>query len=282
MFGTKSYQERARRALPILVRQARSKKPIYYEALANELSMPNPRNLNFVLGSVGATLNELAAKKHWNEEIPHIQSLVINQRERLPGYGFDGFLADKLANYQNLTRTEKRAYLDGYWIDIFAYPYWSDVLEECGLEDTDGDASAVIERGKRGAGGGGGEGPEHEALKLFIRDNPSSVGLPLNFPPGTAETPLPSGDRVDVLFSNPEKMLGVEVKSSISNDADLIRGLFQCVKYRAVMKAERGFKSAIYSVDAVLAIGKPLPHQLHALRNSLGIRVIEFDQTRPL
>jgi hypothetical protein len=47
--GSKLYQERARKALPLLVRQAKAEQPIYYSALAEYLDMPNPRNLNYVL-----------------------------------------------------------------------------------------------------------------------------------------------------------------------------------------------------------------------------------------
>jgi len=51
--GKRLYQERARAALPLLVRQGHAESPIYYSELAVELGMPNPRNLNFVLGSIG-------------------------------------------------------------------------------------------------------------------------------------------------------------------------------------------------------------------------------------
>ena len=58
--GEKLYQKRARKALPILVRQALAHQPIFYSDLANELDMPNPRNLNYVLGSIGQTLQEIS------------------------------------------------------------------------------------------------------------------------------------------------------------------------------------------------------------------------------
>jgi hypothetical protein len=51
--GHKLYQERARRALPILVRQAHGRQTIVYENLARELEMKWALNLNYVLGSVG-------------------------------------------------------------------------------------------------------------------------------------------------------------------------------------------------------------------------------------
>jgi len=275
MFGEKLYQQRARMALPVLVRQADSKKPIYYEDLALELGMPNPRNLNWVLGSIGVSLNELASSKDWNEAIPHIQSLVINQRQKLPGSGFEGFLAERVSEYAQLGLNEKRAYLQGYWLDIFAYPYWEDILERFGLESTTQEENELIEKAKHGAGAGGGEGPEHLALKRYVRDNPGLVDLSITFPVGTEEEPLPSGDRIDVLFKSAKLLLGVEVKSRISNDVDLIRGLFQCVKYRAVMDAERAFERQKFTVDAVLVVGRAFPEHLQPLKNSLGVRVFE-------
>jgi len=276
MFGDKPYQERARRALPILVRQAASQTPIFYEALANELVMPNPRNLNWVLGSVGVTLQELAREPGWNGEIPHIQSLVINQQSRLPGSGFEGFLAHRLDGYQSLTPAAKRAYLDGYWHDIFAYPRWNEVLQACALVPATSNAAEIIDKAKNGKSGGGGEGPEHRALKEFVRANPNVVGLPSTFPLGTVEAPLPSGDKLDVLFHARKRMLAVEVKSHKSNDVDLTRGLFQCIKYRAVMEAERAFKGANHVLDAILVVGRRFPDSLRPLQSSLGIEVIEL------
>lgn len=51
--GEKLYQERARLTLPYLVRQAKAGQTIYYSDLAEEIDIPNPRNLNYVLGAIG-------------------------------------------------------------------------------------------------------------------------------------------------------------------------------------------------------------------------------------
>lgn len=58
--GDKLYQQRARLALPYLVRQAKANKKIYYSDLAHEVDMPNARNLNYVLGEIGTALESLA------------------------------------------------------------------------------------------------------------------------------------------------------------------------------------------------------------------------------
>jgi len=85
MLGESLYQQRARAALPLLIRQALARQKITYANLAEELGMPNPRNLNFVLGSIGTTLVELS--KRWQEDVPPIQCIVIIMRKppALPG-----------------------------------------------------------------------------------------------------------------------------------------------------------------------------------------------------
>src|SRR4029453_13966099 len=91
--GNKLYQQRARAALPILVRQAQVGTPILYSELASELGMPNPRNLTYALGSFGQAVKRLA--KEWGKEIPLIQCLVINKNTGLPGEGLGWFITDK-------------------------------------------------------------------------------------------------------------------------------------------------------------------------------------------
>ena len=66
--GNKLYQQRARKALPLLIRQAQAEEPITYENLAFELEMSNPRNLNYVLGSIGKALKNLS--ESWGESVP--------------------------------------------------------------------------------------------------------------------------------------------------------------------------------------------------------------------
>src|SRR5687768_120352 len=86
------YQQRAFRALPVLVRQAYAGQTIYYSEIARELSMENPRNMNYVLGAIGTSLRQLSAE--WNEPIPPIQAIVINKADELPGEGFAEFAPD--------------------------------------------------------------------------------------------------------------------------------------------------------------------------------------------
>ena len=103
--GEKLYQERARVALPLLVRQAEAGVPIVYSDFATELKMSNPRNLNYVLGSIGVSLQRLSEK--WGETIPPIQCLVVNKNTRLPGKGISWFLL-KNDEFSALSLRQKR------------------------------------------------------------------------------------------------------------------------------------------------------------------------------
>ncbi|MFM2411541.1 MAG: hypothetical protein RL481_2369 [Pseudomonadota bacterium] len=266
--GDKLYQRRARLVLPILVRQAKADQPIYYEDLADEVGMPNPRNLNYPLGCIGDALNDLSAE--WEDEIPHIQALVKNQHTNLPGPGFDGFLEQKGEKWSNAK--ERRAIIEAYWAKIAAYPYWDDVLDALKLAATATDLAPIIAEAGRG---GGGEGPEHLALKNFVCANPHLVGLKLGDPVGRVEHDLPSGDFVDVVFAQKRRIHAVEVKPAGSSVLDITRGLFQCVKYRAVLAARAAYEHDDREITAALALGGVLPSELIPLRNSIGVDVFE-------
>ena len=266
--GPKLYQERARVVLPILIRQAEAREPVFYEALAQEVGMPNPRNLNYPLGCIGRTLNEIGAE--WDYDVPPIEALVVNRATRLPGPGFDGFLTEKGESWNN---NEERKYLiEQYWTAIYSYPYWDDVLEKLRLKRTADPAKVVI---AKAGGHRGGEGPEHLALKLYVCANPHKVGLRDVDPVGEPEHCLPSGDKIDVIFNHSRRVHAVEIKPKSSPAADLARGLFQCVKYRSVLQALARYEHDKRKVSVCLALGGSLPAILVPLRNSLNVDVFE-------
>jgi hypothetical protein len=109
-----------------------------------------------------------------------------------------------------------------------------------------------------------------------VRDNPGLVLASYAGAETDIEVPLLSGDRIDCSFDSGDRIAVVEVKSWISNEDDLIRGIFQCIKYRAVMEAmtyDRAVK-----VDAVLVTEGPIPSErVHLLTRH---NVIHFQATK--
>ena len=274
IYGNKLYHERARKALPVLVRQAEAGKKIFYSSLAEELDMPNARNLNYPLGSIGNELKQLG--ELWKEEIPLIQCLVVNQNTRLPGGGISGFISDK-NEFRNLSKKKKDDLVNRVLEKVFNYNKWNSVLDHLKLKPTLISESIIheVQESASSNRGGGGEGEEHQKLKQYIKDNPESIGIKQKSLNAETEKNLPSGDFMDVSFENKRLWVGVEVKSKISNGGDIQRGLYQCVKYQAVMEAYLSVRGWQKDVKVILALGGKFSKSLIPVRNTLGVNVID-------
>ncbi len=271
--GSSLYQERARAALPLLVRQAHAQQPIYYSDLASELGMRNPRNLNFVLGSIGQTMIDLS--ESWKDEVPPIQALVINKATGLPGEGVGLWLNER--SFGALSNKQQRALVDAACLSIYTYPNWERVLAELSLRAAPAITESVLKAACNFRACG--ESEAHRSFKEFVATNPKTVGLPKSAP-ATMEYCLPSGDRIDVLFEPPSEAVGVEVKAALSDAADITRGLFQCIKYRAVLEAYLASRGERPNARAILALEGLLPPALVNLRNLLGIEVFQHVRSR--
>lgn len=265
-WGDKLYQKRARKALPLLVRQAVIGETIFYSDLAEELKMPNARNLNYVLGCIGTTLEELAEETE--VEIPPIQCLVVNKATELPGEGVGWFISDK--DFKKLSKKQKKNIVDSQLAKIYSFSDWLWVLDELELEHPVFPRLSDVLPKRRG----GGEGELHKELKDYIANNPMVVGLPSSCPKGEVEFKLPSGDSVDVMFTYRSQMVAVEVKSRISDQADICRGLFQCVKYQTVTEAMLGVQGKPQNVQTLLVLESSFPKELIAIKNMLNIKMI--------
>jgi hypothetical protein len=276
IFGDKLYQKRARLTLPILVRQAEAGSAIFYSDLAKELNIPNPRNLNYVLGSIGKGLEELS--RQWGVDIPPIQCIVCNKSTRLPGEGIGWFLDKSDENskllFTGLSNKEKKTVVDNELIKIYLYRDWEKVLKALSLSPIKNSFSDLVIAASNFKGGG--ESQAHKTLKEYVAKHPKVIGLKINTPRGETERPLPSGDCLDVSFSTKKEWVAVEVKSAISNDADILRGLFQCVKYRAVIEAVQATGAVPQNGRAVLVLEGGFPAKLLPMKNILGVEVFEF------
>ena len=271
--GDKPYQKKAREILPILVRQAKAGKVIYYSDLAREVGIQNPRNLNYPLGSIGVFLKKLSMA--WREDIPQIQTLVVNKSTGLPGEGISGFINESSKSFKNLTSRKKKLLIDRILYKIFSYDKWDEVLRAFGLlpvRVSDEFIKIHLDAAKKYVGGG--EGECHKNLKLYIAANPHIIGIFQKLK-SSIEYPLPSGDSIDVSFENEIVWIGVEVKSIKSSDHDILRGLYQCVKYNAVMEAFLNAIGIEKDVEVILVFEGSFPEKLVPIKNALGVKVID-------
>lgn len=267
VFGEKVFQVRARKALPFLVRQAKARKPIFYSSLAEIIDISNERHFNKILDAIAISIEELRVISKKN--IPHIEDIVINKTTELPGY------YKNEPEFKNLSKENKRKRLDIRLLEIYEFKHWDWVLAEFGLSPIKFSLNDDLNKVSNKHGFGGGESDEHKIFKLYISNNPQILGLSENIKPGITEYQLPSNDSIDVLFKDKDLVVGVEVKSKISLSGDILRGLFQCVKYKSLIEAEQIVNDEYPKSRVILALQGEFPDELTIVKNILEIEVID-------
>jgi hypothetical protein len=237
------------------------------------LDIPNPRTMNFVLGSIGTSLSALSAE--WNHEVPPLQALVISRRNELPGVGFAEFAPDPMS-FRKAPLRIKREVVNGLLGKVYSYARWQAVLDHFGqtlpAPLSIGDilpVRAVLSLGNAG------ESDAHFEFKNFVAAHPEVVRLPKKTLAGDTEYLFPSSDAVDVMFTTSRLMVAVEVKSRISPESDILRGIFQCVKYQALLDAFVTVERRRCDTRTYLVLQANLPQSLRRIANTLGVLVIE-------
>jgi len=283
--GNLSADEYARKALPMLVKHVLQQQdgvmvPITYHRLAELLGRrtkhgdPWARGLGFVLGRVTALIDGVHSRLP--ELPPFLTSIVVlssGPNEGLPDKG----VSDVWPGYEAMSRDEKRAKLAAEYQRILAYgSRWNEVLRLVGLPLIE---PPVSSDGRPISGGwGGGESEAHLALKHYVRDHPELVGARADWD-AKVEYALRSADELDVMFISDRTWIGVEVKSRVSdgNPADYERGIYQVVKYRAVLEAQARIDSPddLPEIQVVLVLERELPNVYRLLAAHLGVTVIE-------
>lgn len=262
-------EEWSLKMIPVLIRWAQSSwdKPHYYADLSAAVGHKTFK-IGKTLGIVQDILNDL--KKKTGKEIPTLNGLVANKSTGLPSDGFDYVIS----NYSKLSNDSKRG--EVMKLNLLAHQYdWDWVLEALKLKPAKIFTSKEISKMKSSDTEKGGEGKEHKTIKEFIRLHPQSIGIKKVISAKT-EYILLSGDRLDVFFECKEnKHFAVEVKPSSSPEDDVLRGIFQCIKYQAVMDAARVAEYGKYDNEVILVLAGTMSEKNRQLANDLGINYIE-------
>jgi hypothetical protein len=282
-------EDLARRCISELVREVFEHRrgrlrPISYDELARRIGhitaegKPVAVAMGGILSVTGHLLERIA--DGWGARVPHLTALVVAKEGRpdagLPSAGMSEFWP----TYPHLTREEKERKALAEWNRIATFgSRWNDVLRALGLPEV---SDVPLPDQPFGAGG---ESPEHIALKTYVREHPECVGASAESR-CDIEYALPSGDEIDVFFRSANEWLAVEVKASTSDRCprDYERGIFQTIKYEAVLAAMARAEPhrAPTKIRSVLVLQSQLPVDYHALRRVLGITVFENvgDQNR--
>lgn len=221
-------------------------------------------------GVVGTMMNRIL---EIDPDAPLINALTT-QSNGIPGVGVASYINKKhlktrKKKWADLSKRQKLKIVEKIRRDVRSYSRWNEIYKELfGELAIDNYPKEKIKEGP-GTGYGGGESDAHKALKNWVTKNPKKVGAPENFDKVIIEAPLLSGDIVDVLFTDGKSFIAVEVKSKISSDDDFRRGIYQCVKYRAVLKAQELPVKA--EVKTILVTERDLSGELIGRQKILGI-----------
>ena len=257
-------------SIPILVRWAQSGiSTNTYGDLIKELGMVRFSGIGYTLGCIEDVI--AALRKELGEQIPTLNALV-HGKDGLPSYGFSYVYPE----YETYPLEVKKALVNAENAKTIKYEHWDLVLQALCLKPsviTSEKDEKIIRSGKHF--GSGGEGPQHKALKEYIYAHPESIGI-RNVVTSDTEFILLSGDRLDVYFEQTDgTRVAVEVKSSVSADDDILRGLYQCVKYKAILDAENRTHGVFGDTRSILVIEGTLSESNQQVKDSLGINVIE-------
>ena len=216
-------------------------------------------------------------------DAPLINVLVVNQSDRQPSKGAGGFMADRF-NEPRLAKKNAKQRFPDLWARSFktaadeVYSYsaadWTRVYRKT-FNQSLTVAKVTDDRGERNRGnekdgiptgrkyGPGGEGEYHRSLRLWIIENPEAVNKSFSGAEEETEVDLDSGDRIDVVYKCADRIVLLEVKSRTSNEIDLRRGVYQCIKYRAVRSAMDVREDPL--IETYLVTEMELPGQIAAL-----------------
>ena len=215
-------------------------------------------------------------------DAPLLNVLLVRQGDDMPGEGAGSFMA---ARFGKAELGEKgirqrrpklwRKYFEKAASEVYAYSGWPDLFRKAYgttyQPDTGPlspfDPAAGTEKDGQKPGGGG-EGANHKFLRLWVKNNPNQITSESHLRAET-EVVLKSADRVDVVYFLKDATLAIEVKSNDSNELDLERGIYQCIKYRAVMQAMDPRTAS--NVSALLVTEQPLPGHLKELAKRLEV-----------
>lgn len=263
----------------------KSNAPLTYGEVARRLEAPLGIQRIFPthIGSVAGRMMELI--HGIRPRAPLINALVVDAKCHLPGEGITSFLVGyygrQYENYIDMPLSRRRQITDRAIAEVRSYRGWIGVYQQLfghkpptpldELQRT----SEKDGKSPDGRLGGGGEGLEHKRLKAYVAERPNRVTRALlGAVAVTVEAPLLSGDSVDVRFDQGQLTVLVEVKSRISNMDDLMRGLYQCIKYKAVAEAEAFPREPEVRVYLIVEEDVPREVSLRARQLNLKIRKI--------
>ena len=224
----------------------------------------------------GAVMDKILKRER---SAPLLNVLLVCGDTRQPGAGVRGHLAEHFPKEKWLREKGAHKNYPDFWKrivkqatrEVYVFPHWDDLYKRVSGRNYEHDP-VIIEGTERDGlrWGRKGEGENHKALRLWVKDNPDRIKKKFHGVRTETEVELLSGDRVDVVYYAKTENVAIEIKSRDSNRDDLQRGIFQCVKYGAVLRAQN--LQQTFPVHSLLVTESKLDPDLGHLAKKLGVK----------
>jgi len=234
----------------------------------------SPQNANWGFGPIVLVLDSLAEISKFSGGIPNITTIVRNTGKPTIGLG-----VFKHAQLEDGSKSDKDAWLKSERKQVFRFKRWDEVLSFLEIQKMKDltPPAIVLQAFERTSSHQSGKSPEHQAIQNWLQNNSSTVGIASN--EGIVfeqqEYLFWSLDRLDLLLKTSNEWIGIEVKPSGASDDEIRKGLYQVIKYRALLDAELLAEGLPQSSSCILVTGGLFPPSLKALAERFQIRVIE-------
>jgi hypothetical protein len=274
-------------ALPIVLARAMDGNPITYGDLnqavhARGEPLVMALTYRYVAGKIGDVCEALA--KDLGHDVPPLNAIIVSEKSGLPSHGVDNYLATYFdmtsRQLQKLNKGERDSYARAAMDKVVNFTGWEQIRRHLGIskpaiakKTTSG--GEPIPPPNQGKFAGGPESEMHKELKSWLANHPDTISSFAKFKKGKTERVLASGDRLDVLFTNANTRLAAEVKTSEASDDEVQRGVFQCVKYRATLRAMQLVAVEPPNAQAVLVINCQPASIVRRVAERLSVTIID-------
>ncbi len=288
--GTNWTSQIAPLTLPILLWVAKKGLTITYKQLAHELHARHGEEIKHRMtvygwpaGKIGHAINMLSDE--WGEDVPPLNAIVVNAQTKLPGHGANSFIKRYLNRHaqRRLTDANRDALAEEVLESVRDYTEWDKVARYFGIRrllpvseliDKKQDEEPISLPPMPKQRGGYEESETHKNLKHWAALNPRFFSTFGKFTAGKNEFDLRSGDKLDAYLVNKEICLAIEVKASNAPDSEIFRGIFQCIKYRATLRATQLAEGEPTNAQSVLVTTRPIPTEAQRLAKRLRVIIL--------
>jgi hypothetical protein len=285
--GSSWTDETTRVAMPIVLGCAMGGASITYGGLNDAVRMRGGQpamalTYRYVAGKIGMVCQALA--EDLGHDVPPLNAIIVNEQSGLPSHGVDSFLATYFGmtkrEIESLNEKARDSYARAAMEKVFDFHSWDSIRRQLGLSQSTVGVSKskkrkVIPPPNSRKFATGPESERHKKLKKWLAGHPETVGSLGKFGLGETECGLASGDRLDVLFTNSTTRLAAEVKTSEASDDEVQRGVYQCVKYRATLRAMQLAAAEPPNAQAVLVIDCRPSSVVRQLAELLSVTVVD-------